>query len=181
MKGAAKMRFRALTGCFIVAAVCVLLSAACSSSSLGSSSSDRPAKIGPLGGSFSARPGSFGGICWQPKPGTVLTAGMASPTNQSSSSVTLTAAWLTGLKDMTVDAVYADVLRPGEDAVGDENGYPVASLRHPLAGTRVPAHATVEILFTVTAGQHPLATGEKITYTGGGQTYIVPNQWYLGM
>jgi hypothetical protein len=169
------------TGWFIMTAICVLLSTGCSSSSLGSRSSDPPAKIGPLGGSFSALPGSYGGICWQPKPGTVLSAGMASPTNHSSSSVTLTGAWLTGLKDMTVDAVYADVLQPGEGAVGDENGYPVASLRHPLAGTRVPAHATVEILFTVTAGQHPLATGEKITYTRGGQTYIVPNQWFLGM
>ena len=135
---------------------------------------------GPLGGS-SGPPGSNGGICWDPRPGSVLTAGMYVISNSSRSPVTLTRAWLTGARGLTVDAVYADVLWPGDGALGDKSGYPPAHLRHAVAGVKVPGHAYAEILFTVTSGRRPLATGEKVAYQTGGLSYTSAHQWFLGM
>jgi hypothetical protein len=129
---------------------------------------------GPLPG----RP--FGGICWKPRPGAVLTPTMYIAQNTTSSPLTVTGASLTGTRDITVDGVWADVVQPGATAIGALNGYPPASLRHPVTIT-VPAGDAVEVMFTVTAGHSPLALGEHVSYTYQGQSYTASGQWFLGM
>jgi hypothetical protein len=154
-----------------LAAVAVLLLGiavgGCDSAS-GSSSS------GPLPGR------AFGGICWKPLPGAVLTPTMYIAQNTTSSPLTVTGASLTATRDITVDDVWADVVQPGATAIGALNGYPPASLRHPVTIT-VPAGDSVEVMFTVTAGHSPLALGEHISYTYRGQSYTASGQWFLGM
>jgi hypothetical protein len=129
-------------------------------------------------GPLPARP--FGGICWEPSPGTVLTATMYIPQNTTSSPLRITAASLTGTRDITVDGVWADIVQPGVGAVGDLSGYPPASLRHPVTIT-VPAGDAVEVMFTVTAGRSPLVLGERVSYAWQDQSYTVSGQWFLGM
>ena len=73
------------------------------------------------------------------------------------------------LLDARVDQLAAVGLQPGQGAVGDLHGYPRAPLRHRLAGMVVPPHATVQVLFTVTAANRlALATDENVYYTYAG-------------
>lgn len=125
-------------------------------------------------------PSRAGGICWDPRPGTVLTPTMYIAPNTTSSPLTVTGASLTGTRNITVDGVWADIVQPGVGAVGDLSGYPPASLRHPVTIT-VPAGDAVEVMFTVTAGRSPLVLGERVSYAWQGQSYTVSGQWFLGM
>ena len=141
---------------------------------LGGATGGCSSSSGPLPGS------PFGGICWKPPPGAVFTPTMYIAQNTTSSPLTVTGASLTGARNITVDGVWADVVRPGATAVGALNGYPPASLRHPVTIT-VPAGDTVEVMFTVTAGHSPLALGEQVSYTYQGQSYTASGRRFLGI
>jgi hypothetical protein len=98
--------------------------------------------------------------------------------------VILTRAWLTGARDLMVDATYAHIVHPGQatTALGSASGWPPAALRHPVAGTIVPPGGYVEILFTVTAGgPDAYAAGEDVSYTSRGQSYTQANPWRMGL
>jgi hypothetical protein len=46
----------------------------------------------------------------------------------------------------------------------------------------VPPHATVQVLFTVTAANRlALATDENVYYTYAGQVYLTSGNWFLGI
>jgi hypothetical protein len=99
----------------------------------------------------------------------VLTAGFYIGQNNTSSPLTLIGTTLTVVRGIRKYAVYADLIQPGQGAVGDLHGYPRAPLRHRLAGMVVPPHATVQVLFTVTAANRlALATDENVYYTYAG-------------
>src|SRR5271165_4191364 len=68
---------------------------------------------GPLG-----RPDGGGGICFGFYPGEVLTDGFVPLENGSSHPVTITRMWLTGLRQMSVDGIYADNFIPAAPGPG---------------------------------------------------------------
>jgi hypothetical protein len=112
-------------------------------------------------------PGPGGSVC--PPPAQRVTT--FSIFDRPSAQATITGAWLTDSRNITVDAVYADLMQPGEIGIGMIGGYPPASQRHPADGTVVPAGANVEVAFTLTSPSSPHATGEEVRYTSGGQSY----------
>ena len=160
----------------VIAAGAVVLSLAVAAVYGGWAASSAPSATGPLAA------GSGAGLCWQPPPGQVLTAGLYIGQNNTSSPLTLIGAMLTGVRGIRKYAVYADLIQPGQGAVGDLHGYPRAPLRHRLAGMVVPPHATVQVLFTVTAASRlALATDENVYYTYAGQVYLTSGNWFLGI
>lgn len=112
----------------------------------------------------------------------MLTSGELIDQNSSASPVTLTRAWLTGTRDLTLDAAYAHVVHPGGRTLGSAPGWPPATLRHPVTGTIVPPRAYVEIFFTVTAGgTDAFSAGQNVSYASQGQLYTQANPWRLGL
>jgi hypothetical protein len=159
-------------------ALVLCMAAGCGSSPASSSTASTSSEA-PLGG-----PVPGGDICWGPHRGQMLTSGELIDQNTSSSSVILTRAWLTGARDLMVDATYAHIVHPGQatTALGSASGWPPAALRHPVAGTIVPPGGYVEILFTVTAGgPDAYAAGEDVSYTSRGQSYTQANPWRMGL
>jgi hypothetical protein len=147
----------------------------CGTTTGGSSSSGGP----PLGGNS---PG--GGICYRFRPGQTFTDSEIADVNNSSAPVTITSAWLTGMRDMKVDAVYADAFTVGSQGPAshaDWNGWPPASLRHPASGVTVPAGNAVTVMFVVTATS-PAAffAGQDFSYRSEGQAYTQVDPLYLG-
>lgn len=117
--------------------------------------------------------------------GEALTDGFAPLENSSGHPVTVTRVWVTGLRHMSVDGIYADVFTPGAPGpgqVGDAYGWPRRSWRHPAAGAIIPAHGYLQVLTVVTAdGPSAYATGEDAVYTSQGQSYLHVTTFYLGM
>jgi hypothetical protein len=121
------------------------------------------------------------GICWGPHAGTVLSATMYIAQNTTSSSLTLTGASLDFTRDLTIDGVYADEL-PDHNAIGALNGYLPASLRNPVNGTTVPRGDGFEVIFTITArSKAALASGERVTYTYQGNSYVTRGHSFAGI
>jgi len=111
----------------------------------------------------------------------MLTSGELIDKNSSPAPVTLTRTWLTGVRDLTLDATYAHIVHPGGVTLGDASSWPPAALRHPVAGTIVPPGSYVELLFTVTAGgPDAYSAGEDISFTCHGQSYTQANPWRMG-
>ena len=134
---------------------------------------------GPLG-----PPDRGGGICFAFHRGEVFTDGFLPLENDSRHAVTITGVRVTGLRHMTVDAVYAYSLNPGgpgPGAVGDEYGWPTRSQRHPADGATVRANGYEQILTVITAGgPSAYAAGEDVSYTSQGQSYVHEIPWFLG-
>jgi hypothetical protein len=153
-----------------VAGAAAFILAACS----GSAAPAAPAGPGPLpsGGGL--------GVCWKPQPGALLSFSAYSAQNTSASPLTLTGASLTGTRDITIDGGYADVLTTG-DGFGASYSRLPASLRHPVAGTVVPAGDTFQVIFTITA-RNPaaLAKAERVTYDWRGRPYAATAGWFAG-
>jgi hypothetical protein len=121
------------------------------------------------------------GVCWGPRRGSVLSDTMYINNNNTSSPLTLTGAWLTGTRDLTIDGVYADIL-PLHEALGAMYSYLPKSMQNPVAGTIVPPGDGFEVIFTITArSAAALASGEQVTYTYRGQSYETGGHWSAGM
>jgi hypothetical protein len=119
-------------------------------------------------------------MCWRPRPGALLSFSAYSAQNTSPSPLTLTGASLTGTRDITIDGGYADVLTTG-DGFGASYSRLPASLRHPLAGTVVPAGDNFQVIFTITArSPAALAKAERVTYDWRGRPYAVTGGWSAG-
>jgi hypothetical protein len=136
--------------------------------------------VGPLGG-----PADGGGICYRFRPGQTFTDAEITDINHSSAPATITSAWLTGRRDMTVDAVYADAFTAGSlgpASNADWYGWPPASLRHPASsGVLVPAGMAVTVLFVVTAtSSAAFFGGQDVAYSSQGQSYTQANPRFLG-
>ena len=134
---------------------------------------------GPLG-----RPDPGGGACYRFHPGEVITSGFVPLHNDSRYPVTITGVRVTGLRHMTVEAVYAYALNPGgpgPGAIGSAYGWPARSLRHPAIGATVRAHGYEQIVTVLTAdGTTAYASGEDVSYTSHGQSYVHVTPWFLG-
>jgi hypothetical protein len=148
----------------------LICAAGCSSSPHGA------APLGP--------PADGGGICLHFHVGETFTDAEIIDINKSSAPVTITREWLTGVRGMTVDAAYANVVTVGSlgpATNADWYGWPPTSLRHPASGLVVPAGRGVVVLFTVT-GDSPAAyfSGQDISYTSQGQSYTQANPRFLG-
>jgi hypothetical protein len=154
-------------------AAAVLLVGACGGS--------RPGPVPPPAAGPGPLPaGPENGLCGEPTPGTVTTQAFYIAKNATSSPLRITGASLTGTRAITVDGAWADFLPPGAGAIGDLNGYPPPGWRHPLALT-VPAGAAFEVMFTLTTGRSSLVTGERISYTWRGRSYMATGKWFLGV
>jgi hypothetical protein len=122
------------------------------------------------------------GVCWRPHAGGVLSFSAYIGQNTTSSPLTLAGASLTGTRDIVIDGDYADVLATGADGFGASYSYLPASLRHPVAGTVVPAGDNFQVIFTITArSPAALASAEKVAYTYQGQSYVTTGGWFAGM
>ena len=94
----------------LIAAAAMALLAGCASAATAVSGSG-----GPLG----TPDGGSGGICFGFYPGEVLTDGFTPLENASSHPVTITRMWVTGLRQMRVDGIYADNFTPArQDQAG---------------------------------------------------------------
>jgi hypothetical protein len=166
---------RARTAVIAVAAGVPLLIGA----AVGCGGTASPPGTGPLG-----LPAEGGGICLIVRPGETFTDAEITDINKSSAPVTITKAWLTGIRHMTVDAIYADdftVGSLGPAANADWYGQPPTSLRHPARRLVVPAGKAVVFLFTVTGdGPDAYFGGQDISYTSQGQSYMQANPRFLG-
>ena len=132
---------------------------------------------GPLG-----RRDLGGGHCFGFYPGETLTTGMVGLTNGSRHPVTITGVRVTGLRHMTVDAVYAYVINNrGTNTMGDEYGWPLRSQRHPAVGAVIPAGAGEQVLTVITAAS-PTAylSGAVISYSSQGHSYTHVTPWFMG-
>ena len=124
----------------------VLIVAGCSSNSSGSSR-------GPIAL-------NRGGICWRYHQGEAFTEG-GTLTNSTQYPISVMSASLTGVRDMKLDSVYGYVIHG--DAVLDEYGWPPKSQRHAVRGTVVPARASAQLLYVVTAfGSDAYAAGNVV-------------------
>jgi hypothetical protein len=154
-------------------AACLILAGCGSSSDPG-----QPSANGPLGGTSQA------GFCYRFSPGVVYTDAMMLERNSSGAPVTITGAWLTGARDVSVDAVYADVVPFGDGQLGPETGWygwPPRSLRHRAAGTVVKPGKWVVFEFVVTGhSARALFTGEDVSYASGSQSWTEAGTLFLG-
>lgn len=164
----------------LIAAAAMALLAGCASAATAVSGSG-----GPLG----TPDGGSGGICFGFYPGEVLTDGFTPLENASSHPVTITRMWVTGLRQMRVDGIYADVFTPsapgpggpGPGQIGDAYGWPRRSWRHPAAGAVIPPHGYLAVLAVVTArGPSAFAAGLDASYSSQGQSYLHVTTFYLG-
>jgi len=115
------------------------------------------------------------------RPGDVLTYGGPALTNSSRHPARITRVWLTGIRHLTVDAIYANAFAPGAGLLGDESGWPPRGQRHRADGTVVPPGGNVSIIIVVTMDPGVYASGIDVRYTSNGQSYTQANQQFLGM
>jgi hypothetical protein len=131
----------------------------------------------PLGGD-----GLPGTLCWPSRAGQIVYYGGNIAVNSSSHPVRITRVWLTGTRELTTHAVYAEAYDTGSAPVSVIGfGWPAQlfaprQYQRPAVGAVIPAEGTAQIVVVVTVrGSSAFANGEDLTYSSQGQSWFQAN------